>query len=158
RRCRESWAERSRRLLPASAEGEIHADVVPEDEDTAGRYAWIDGAHGELRARRQMEALQVDGHVVRGEGTWRRLAPGAQFELLQHPAHTDPEGRHFSCLRVRHEARNNLGAEILDALEQALGPVALPEAQLPEALSGLGRSGSAAAARELPQDHFYRNT
>src|SRR5690606_16584541 len=155
---RASWDYRSLGLRPASAEGEIHGDVVPEDEDTAGPYAWIDGAHGELRARRQMEALQVDARVVRGEGTWRRLAPGAQFELLQHPAHADPDGRHFTCLRVRHEARNNLGAEIFDALEQTLGPVALPEAQLPEALSGLGRSGSAAAARELPQDHFYRNT
>ena len=157
RLARASWDYRSLAMRPASAEGEVHGDVVPEDEDTAGPYAWIDGAHGELRARRQMEALQVDGHVVRGEGTWRRLAPGARFELLQHPAHADPEGRHFSCLRVRHEARNNLGAEIFDALEQALGPVAMPGAALPEALAGLGRSGEAAVARELPQDHFYRN-
>lgn len=157
RLARASWDYRSLGLRPASAEGDVHGDVVPEDEDIAGPYAWIDGAQGELRARRQMEALQVDAHVVRGEGTWRRLAPGVTFELLQHPAHADPEARHFMCLRVRHEARNNLGAEVFDALEQALGPVARPGAPLPDALAGMGGAGPAPAARELPQDHFYRN-
>ena len=78
---RASWDYRSLGLRPAEAEGEVRGDAVPEDSDTAGPYGWIDGAQGERRARQQMEALQVRAHTVEGGGTWRRLAPGLDFEL-----------------------------------------------------------------------------
>ena len=37
---RTSWDYRSLGLRPAAAEGEVHGDVVPEDNDTAGPYGW----------------------------------------------------------------------------------------------------------------------
>ncbi|NZA28139.1 type VI secretion system tip protein VgrG [Luteimonas sp. SJ-92] len=139
RLARASWDYRSLGLRPAIAEGETFGDVVAEDSDPAGPYGWHDSAQGERRARQQLEALQVDAHTVTGSGSWRQLAPGARFELTQHHGLLEPEGRCFACLRVRHEARNNLGAEIHDALEQSLGAVALPGVDLPEALAGLAR-------------------
>ncbi|MDH5822330.1 type VI secretion system Vgr family protein [Luteimonas sp. RD2P54] len=142
RLARASWDYRSLGLRPASAEGETFGGVVAEDSDTAGPYGWHDGAEGERRARQQLEALQVDAHTVTGSGSWRRLAPGARFELTQHHGLLEPEARRFACLRVRHEARNNLGAEIHDALEQSLGAVALPGLDLPEALAGLERGAA----------------
>ncbi|WP_146090176.1 type VI secretion system Vgr family protein, partial [Xanthomonas populi] len=61
----------------------------------------------------------------------------------------------FLCLQVRHQARNTLGAEVFDALEQALGDVAVAGAPLPPALAGLSRGYA------VPQDEaavaFYRN-
>ena len=154
---RASWDYRSLGMRPASADGEMHGDVVPVDVDPAGPYGWVDGAHGELRARRQMEALQVRAHAVDGAGTWRRLAPGAGFELTGHHAHREGGERGFACVAVTHEARNNLEAEVFDALEQALGPVAMPGAGLPGALAGLEGGGDAPAAAPLERDQFYRN-
>ncbi|OLG69785.1 hypothetical protein BXO454_20105, partial [Xanthomonas oryzae pv. oryzae] len=49
----------------------------------------------------------------------------------------------FLCLQVRHQARNNLGAEVFDALEQALGAMAAAGAPLPPALAGLSGGGVA---------------
>ena len=135
---------------------------MPVDADTAGPYAWVDGAQGELRARRQMEALQVRAHAIDGEGTWRRLAPGLSFELTGHHAHRDADERRFACVSVTHEARNNLDAGIFDALEQALGPVAMPGAGLPPALSTAagheeGPGDAASAFSSEHRTHFYRN-
>ncbi len=154
---RASWDYRSLGTRPASADGEVFGDVVPVDVDPAGPYAWVDGAQGELRARRQMEALQVRSQAVDGAGTWRRLAPGMHFELTGHHAHRNADGRSFACMSVTHEARNNLGAEIFDALEQALGPVAMPGMTLPDPLAGLDADGSGQAGDQLDRDHFYRN-
>src|SRR5690606_37204828 len=77
----------------------------------------------------------------------------------QHPALRAPEAARFTCLQVRHEARNNLGAEVHTALEQLLGPVARAGADLPEALGGLAPSPVAPAmARDDGDNDFYRNT
>ena len=121
---RASWDYRGLGLRPAAADGDAPGDVVPVDVDVAGPYAWSDGDEGELRARRQMETLQVRAHVVEGAGTWRRLAPGLSFELTGHHAHRDPGERRFTCTGVTHEARNNLEAVVRDAAELALGPAA----------------------------------
>uniref|UniRef100_UPI003DA094D9 hypothetical protein n=1 Tax=Xanthomonas oryzae TaxID=347 RepID=UPI003DA094D9 len=51
----------------------------------------------------------------RGPGTWRQLAPGTRFGLSQHAVVAADAA--FLCLQVRHQARNNLGAEVFDALE-----------------------------------------
>ncbi|MDN5780691.1 MAG: type VI secretion system Vgr family protein, partial [Luteimonas sp.] len=149
RLARASWDYRSLGLRPASADGETFGDVTPEDSDTAGPYGWHDSAEGERGAQQQLEALQVEAHRITGAGSWRRLAPGTRFELTQHPALRDADVRNFTCLRVSHAARNNLGAEIHAALEQALGPVALPGADLPEPLAGLATTTAQHAIEPL---------
>src|SRR5690606_17060983 len=156
---RASWDYRSLGLRPASAEGETFGGVTPEDSDTAGPYGWHDSAEGERRARQQLEALQVDSRTTDGAGSWRRQAPGTHFELTQHPALRAPQPARLTCLQVRHDARNNLGAEVHTALEQLLGPVARTGADLPEALGGLAPSPVAPAMVSDDGDNdFYRNT
>ncbi|WP_255516272.1 type VI secretion system Vgr family protein [Luteimonas suaedae] len=134
---RASWDYRSLGMRPATADGERFGDAIAEDDDTAGPYAWHDSAQGERRARQHLEALQVDARTFDGQGTWRRLAPGVRFELVQRHARLDADAHRFTCLKIEHQARNNLGAEIHSVLEASLGPVALPGADLPDALSGL---------------------
>ncbi|WP_407351812.1 type VI secretion system Vgr family protein [Luteimonas sp. R10] len=146
RLARASWDYRSLGMRPATADGERFGDATAEDDDTAGPYAWHDSAQGERRARQHLEALQVDARTFDGQGTWRRLAPAARFELVQHHARLDADARRFTCLKVEHQARNNLGAEIHSALEASLGPVALPGADLPDALSGLTATSSVAGS------------
>ncbi|NLC21555.1 MAG: type VI secretion system tip protein VgrG, partial [Halomonadaceae bacterium] len=103
-----------------------------------------------------MEVGRRQAHQIRGKGAWRRLAAGARFALAGHPAHRDAGG--FTCLQVTHTARNNLGAQVHDALEQALGPVAQPGTALPEALAGrVPEPGMSAQLQAIGQDHFYRN-
>ncbi|WP_058834872.1 type VI secretion system Vgr family protein [Luteimonas abyssi] len=169
---RASWDYRSLGLRPASAEADVPGDVIAEDIDTAGPYAWVDSAHGDRLARRQIEGLQAAGRMGTGGGSWRRLAPGGRFTVTQHPQAGD--GEHL-CVRVDHVARNNLGAEIFDTLEQTLGPIALPGLALPESLGGSatatphaleplsrkrerGRGeGSSSAASADSEADFYRN-
>ncbi|MEZ0470329.1 type VI secretion system Vgr family protein [Luteimonas salinilitoris] len=146
RLARASWDYRSLGMRPATADGERFGDVTAEDDDIAGPYAWHDSAQGERRARQHLEALQVDARTFDGQGTWRRLAPGVRFELVQHHARLDADAHRFTCLKVEHQARNNLGAEIQSALEASLGPVGLPGADLPDALSGLIATSFAAGA------------
>ncbi|MEN1943495.1 type VI secretion system Vgr family protein [Luteimonas sp. MJ293] len=154
---RASWDYRSRGMRPASADGQAHGSVMPVDQDTAGPYAWVDGAHGELRARRQVEALQVRSHAINGQGTWRRLAPGLAFELTQHHALRDSKEREFVCLEVMHQARNNLDAQMQDALEQTLGPVAMAGADLPAGLSVDGMGAGRGQWEAGVDTDFYRN-
>ena len=141
---RASWDYRSLGMRPASAEGEDVSGMGVEDDDTAGPYAWHDGADSERKARQQMEAQQVQARTFDGEGSWRGLGAGSRFELTQHPDHAGDQAR-FTCLRIWHEARNNLGAEIFEHSEGRLGP-ALPPPLLARALQGVG----APAALESP--------
>ena len=181
RLARASWDYRSVGLRPASAESvAVHADVVIEDTDVTDPYAWCDGAHGARLAARQLEAVQATACRGAGAGTWRRMAPGSRFSVGQHPQVGDEA---YLCVGVTHDARNNLGAEVFDALEQALGAVALPGIPLPDPLGGGGkadavalellsvpaqrgsangtppeRSASPAGATAVEPNDFYRNT
>ncbi|QCU72614.1 type VI secretion system tip protein VgrG [Luteimonas yindakuii] len=131
---RASWDYRSLGMRPATAEDDAaFGDAFAEDLDTAGPYAWCDASHGERLARRQIEGARAAARTGSGKGTWRRMAPGMRFSVTQHPQAGD--GLQL-CLGVDHAARNNLGADVLDALEQSLGPVALPGLDLPEHLGG----------------------
>lgn len=127
---RSSWDYRAVALRRAHADGDAHGEVIPVDADVAGPYAWVDGAEGELRAQRQMEAMQVRAHAIDGAGGCARLAAGASFELAGHPAHPGPDGRRFACIAVSHEARSNLDADLGDAVGEALGPAPLPAADI----------------------------
>ncbi|WP_254213043.1 contractile injection system protein, VgrG/Pvc8 family, partial [Xanthomonas fragariae] len=148
-----SWDYRSRSLRPAGADATPLGDIGAEDVDTAGPYGWQDSTRGQRRAQQQLDAQQVAAQTIEGQGSWRQLAPGTRFGLRQH-AGVAADAR-FLCLQVRHRARNTLGAEVFDALEQSLGDVAVAGAPLPPALAGLSRGYA------VPQDEtavaFYRN-
>lgn len=131
---RASWDYRSLGLRPAEAAGDAFADLSTEDVDVSGPYGYPDRATGERRARQHLDALQVVADTVHGQGSWRQLRPGARFTLTQHPRYADADSAGFVCLRLQHSARNNLGAEVLAAVEQQLGRAALPPLPLPEAL------------------------
>ncbi|RBH95777.1 type VI secretion system tip protein VgrG, partial [Xanthomonas oryzae pv. oryzae] len=138
---------------PAGAEGTPLGDIGAEDVDTAGPYGWQDSMRGQRRAQQQFDAQQVAAQTIQGQGTWRQLAPGTRFGLSQHAVVA--ADAQFLCLQVRHQARNNLGAEVFDALEQALGAVAVAGAPLPPALAGL--SGGYVPAQDEAAVEFYRN-
>ncbi|WP_039004867.1 type VI secretion system Vgr family protein [Xanthomonas cerealis] len=150
---RASWDYRSLSLRPAGAEATPLGDIDAEDVDTAGPYAWQDSTRGQRRAQQQLDAQQVAAQTIEGQGTWRQLAPGTRFALRQHAGVAADAA--FLCLQVRHQARNNLGAEVFDALEQALGTVTVAGAPLPPALAGL--SGGDAPAQDDAEVEFYRN-
>ncbi|WP_039010072.1 type VI secretion system Vgr family protein, partial [Xanthomonas cerealis] len=150
---RASWDYRSLSLRPAGAEATPLGDIDAADVDTAGPYAWQDSTRGQRRAQQQLDAQQVAAQTIEGQGTWRQLAPGTRFGLSQHAGVAADAA--FLCLQVRHQARNNLGAEVFDALEQSLGAVAVAGAPLPSALAGL--SGGDAPAQDDAEVEFYRN-
>lgn len=167
---RSSWDYRSLDLRPASALGRHYGEVAPEDQDIAGPYAYPDRATGERYARQHLEALQVSADTVQGAGSWRRLRPGGRFVLTQHHAYSDTDSGRFTCLSVRHRARNNLGAQVLDLAEKQLGPVTLAVPVLPDALSGLatpshegfapdlGEAGPAVGNDAIGGEGFYLNS
>ncbi|WP_271002351.1 contractile injection system protein, VgrG/Pvc8 family, partial [Listeria seeligeri] len=99
--------------------------------DTCGPYGWQDNARGQRRAQQHLDALRVRAHTIDGAGQWRALAPGARFSLSQHPQ--VGEDAQFLCLSVLHKARNNLDADVFDALEQTLGPSSVAVPALPDA-------------------------
>ncbi|WLA13384.1 type VI secretion system tip protein VgrG [Xanthomonas translucens] len=150
---RASWDYRSLSLRPAGAEATPLGDIDAEDVDTAGPYGWQDSTRGQRRAQQQLDAQQVAAQTIQGQGTWRQLAPGTRFGLSQHAGVAADAA--FLCLQVRHQARNNLGADVFDALEQSLGAVAVAGAPLPSALAGL--SGGYAPAQDDAEVEFYRN-
>ncbi|WLA17824.1 type VI secretion system Vgr family protein [Xanthomonas translucens] len=150
---RASWDYRSLSLRPAGAEATPLGDIDAEDVDTAGPYGWQDSTRGQRRAQQQLDAQQVAAQTIEGQGSWRQLAPGKRFGLSQHAGVAADAA--FLCLQVRHQARNNLGADVFDALEQSLGAVAVAGAPLPSALAGL--SGGYVPAQEDAEVAFYRN-
>lgn len=122
---RHSWDYRSHGLLSAHAQSDTGISGCV-DQDTAGPYAWTDTAQGEQRARQHLHAQQVARRQVHSLGTWRRLAPGARLCLSGHDSVQADEP--MLCIRVRHQARNNLDAQLQAAVLAGLGPVAdLPE-------------------------------
>ena len=147
---RASWDYRSLDRRPVEAQVQAPGEFTAEDVDTAGPYAWPDAATGERLARQQLEARQLRASTIQGEGSWRRLAAGGRFVLTQHPQ-AGSDG--YTCLRVWHRARNNLGAEVLDALEQVLGVAASAGAPLPSTLAGWQQ----APQLDAEASDFYEN-
>lgn len=137
---RASWDYKTLDVRAVEAGGGDARLVV--DDDAAGPYAWPDRETGERYARQQWEALQVGAETGHGAGTWRSLRAGARFHLLGDDwagwlgmsagSRGCSTGENtFTCLRVHHRARNNLGADILAAAEQALGPAMTAPPALP---------------------------
>jgi type VI secretion system VgrG family protein len=116
---RESWDYRARSTRPVHSSGDEVAMQGSVDRDYCGAYAWINTAQGERRVRQHREAAQVSAHQVHGSGTWRRMAAGAVISLSGHG--TVAAGDSWLCLRVEHQARNNLDARLQAEVETKLG-------------------------------------
>lgn len=160
---RATWDHRTLERRQATAEAEQAEDFGIVDSDTCGPYGWQDSSRGQRRAQQHLDAPRVDGHVINGAGQWRALMPGTRFMLEQHPQ--VDAGDVFLCLSVVHQARNNLDADVFDALEQTLGPASIDVPALPPALRG--RSDDAGPAEvgsslydntfvAIPADSVYR--
>ncbi|MDR2871405.1 MAG: type VI secretion system tip protein VgrG [Xanthomonadaceae bacterium] len=152
---RSSWDYRSLNRRAVSAETEIVSEALVEDLDTSGPYAYRDLSEGERRVRQHLEARLAYSQRLDGSGSWRELSAGGRFGLTQYPGYRGTPG--FVCLRVEHQARNNLGAEVIEALEQTLGRVSLEPLELPPALRGLAEDTERLPFLELPEGHFYGN-
>lgn len=158
---RRSWDYRSLDAREVSAEGQACGRVAVEEYDPAGPYAYPDRATGERRVRQHLEAMQVGARTEQGQGTWRRLAAGARFEL---GGHFNADGRYL-CVQVEHEARNNFEVEVFDALERSLGAAATAGAPLPEGFVDVAdfaahpvvQAVGHVALSQAPRTGFYRN-
>ena len=124
---RQSWDYRSHSRLSAQAQSDdgIKGCV---DEETVGPYAWVDAMQGAQRTRQHLDAQRTARWQVQGQGTWRRLAAGSRICLSGHDS--VPEGEPLLCLRVHHQARNNLDAQLQAAVLAGLGPVGEPVVEL----------------------------
>ncbi|MEG1681521.1 MAG: type VI secretion system Vgr family protein, partial [Stenotrophomonas sp.] len=148
---RATWDYRSLERRQASAQAEQGSDLGIIDQDTSGPYGWQDNARGQRRAQQHLDALRVRAHLIEGAGQWRALAPGAKHTLSQHPQVAGDTA--FLCISVRHQARNNLDADVFDALEQTLGSVNQRALALPAALAGISNG----AERNDIDTGFYDN-
>jgi type VI secretion system VgrG family protein len=99
------------------------ADALPivgcVDRDIGGPYGWIDSAQGDRRVRQHRDAAHVAAQQLHGEGTWRRMAAGTAVSLHGHGAASASQT--WICLRVEHQARNNLDARLQARVEASLG-------------------------------------
>ncbi|TEU33884.1 type VI secretion system Vgr family protein [Burkholderia cepacia] len=117
---RASWDHRSLSTRPSGVRA--NGAVVPgEDRDVAGPYAFQTTGIGEQRAQQQLDAQRVAALQAEGSGTRRDLRPGLHFAMSQHPSLD--ASRTFVCLRVEHDARANVGADVHGAIAQRLGEI-----------------------------------
>lgn len=121
---------RSVALRPVQAVGRQPA--VPELllSDVPGVYAYEDNAQGQRLADMQAQALDALRTRCVGRGSWRTAAPGTWFTLIDHPVHngSDPSRDVHTILGVRHEARNNLAADIRAQVDSLLGSIGFDNA------------------------------
>jgi type VI secretion system secreted protein VgrG len=142
---RQSWNHRT--ALTSSRQCHSETPSVPgcEDRDTGGPYGWIDSDQGDRRVRQHLDAARVSGRQVEGQGSVRRLVAGAAVSLSGHGAASARD--QWICLRVEHEARNNIDARLQAHIEASLG---VPYA-FDGSWNGLGDREASA------NDVFYRN-
>lgn len=93
-------------LNSVNQQGEVGQYEVFEYE---GLYGYADSDEGLRKARRRLEAIEVDGKTFHGKSNCRAMEPGRYFELSQHYDHDNdtPDDRQFLLLSVTHWGRNN---------------------------------------------------
>ncbi|EGB95317.1 type VI secretion system tip protein VgrG [Pseudomonas juntendi] len=93
-------------LNSVNQQGEVGQYEVFEYE---GLYGYADADEGMRKARRRLEAMEVDGKTFHGESNCRAMEPGRYFELSQHYDHDNdaPDDRQFLLLSVTHWGQNN---------------------------------------------------
>jgi type VI secretion system secreted protein VgrG len=116
---RQSWDHRVCSPRQTWSRSQTPAIAGSVDRDTCGPYGWIDEAQGDRRARQHQDAAHVSAQQVQGQGTWRRLAAGTAVCLSGHGAASARDT--WLCLRVEHQARNNIDARLQALVEASLG-------------------------------------
>ncbi|RQS99409.1 type VI secretion system Vgr family protein [Burkholderia contaminans] len=160
---RASWDHRSLSTRPAGvwATGAV---VPGEDRDVAGPYAFQTAAIGDQRAQQQLDAQCVAALQAEGSGTRRDLRPGLHFAMSHHPSLSASNA--FVCLRVEHDARANVGADVHGAIAQRLGSMPAMADAVPGARGAPGGAQALHAAfdaathdggRIVDGDEVYRN-
>ncbi|WP_064573422.1 type VI secretion system Vgr family protein [Cupriavidus gilardii] len=110
-----SWDYKT--LTAASAQA--NAAAVPgewptlESFEALGPYRYPDAATADRAAQLRMQAEESGFVRFDGAGTVRQLGAGQRFALTEHFA---ADGDEFVALSVRHEAANNLGADVAKLL------------------------------------------
>ncbi|WP_027819744.1 type VI secretion system Vgr family protein [Paraburkholderia bannensis] len=159
---RASWDHRSLSTRPTGAR--VSGAVVPGvDRDVAGPYAFQTSAVGDQRAQQQLDAQRVDAARSAGAGTRRDMRPGLRFALGEHPTLGTTDA--FICLRVEHEARANVDANVHSAIARQLGTIpSMLDAQATHDDSGATPVPHAALASDMQGsgpltdgDRVYRN-
>ncbi|KAF0805121.1 Rhs element Vgr protein [Alcanivorax xiamenensis] len=148
---RATWDYRSLKTLSSQQNSADMAWSGAEDDDSPTAYAWHNQAETEWRGRRYIEVLEAAGKRVEGNGTWRRLRPGGQFQLHQHPGYEEEAS--FLCLAVTHDARNNLSSNLMAQANQRFET---PSPCFPAAPEHLG-DGPLPSLDSAPETDFYRN-
>lgn len=148
---RATWDYRSLKTLSSQQNSADMAWSPAEDDDSPAAYAWHNQAETEWRSRRHIEVLEAAGKRVEGNGTWRRLRPGGQFQLHQHPGYA--EDATFLCLAVTHDARNNLSSDLMAQTDQRFET---PRPGFPDAPEPLG-DGALPSLDSASESDFYRN-
>jgi len=113
-----SWDYRTARGQQASAETALasaNADAALTMREAVGQYAWPDSETGERFARVWLEGETAVANRWQGTGNLRSLAPGVCVTVEP----TAGQSTRLAVLRVRHEARNNLGATLTDSLARS---------------------------------------
>ena len=122
-------------------------------QDTPGAYAYEKVSQGQRLAKNQQQAASVAGHTITACGSVRALAPASTFSLSGHAsAQGAAAPAPQATLRVIHQARNNLSAQI-NGHAQTL--VKLASSPLDMCASSYGINSIVRSA-ETP-DIFYRN-
>lgn len=99
----------------AATSAQASADAVPgelpalEAFDARGPYRYPDAAAANQAARLRVQAEEGGFLRYHGSGTVRALGEGQRFALVDH---FDADGEAYVALSVRHEAANNLGADV----------------------------------------------
>ncbi|SOB97538.1 Rhs element Vgr protein [Alloalcanivorax xenomutans] len=148
---RATWDYRSLKTLSSQQSSADMAWSRAEDDDSPTAYAWHNQAETEWRGRRHIEVLEAAGKRVEGNGTWRRLRPGGQFQLHLHPGYA--EDATFLCLAATHHARNNLSSDLMAQADQRFE---MPRPGFPDVPEPLG-DGALPSLDSAPESDFYRN-
>ncbi|MFA6095186.1 MAG: type VI secretion system tip protein TssI/VgrG, partial [Candidatus Paceibacterota bacterium] len=118
----QSWDYRSLSLRPVSASGtplNPNLDNPGHYQDSLGGYAYSSRSQGQRRADRLQEALNAHQHSIIAEGSVRTLAPASQFKLHGHSHRSSQDSQ--LIWQVRHQAHNNLSADLHALVAQNLG-------------------------------------
>lgn len=98
-------------------------------QDAPGAYRYPSRDQGQRIADSQLQAIEAHNKQFTGAGTVRTLAPGTTFSLSGQAEHDQGsmDDKSFLILRVVHQGRNNLSADLQAQVKHCLGHLAQDE-------------------------------